>query len=51
MQLSAFSKKVNDLDPVINSQCKPISFADGVSVIISYPEIDDIHNCMMSLPP
>jgi hypothetical protein len=36
---------INDLPPTINSQSKPILFADDTN-IISHPEIDCFQICM-----
>jgi hypothetical protein len=37
---------INDLPPTINSQSKPIIFADDTNIIISHPEIECFQICM-----
>jgi hypothetical protein len=37
---------INDLPPTINSQSKPILFADDTNIIISHTEIDCFQICM-----
>jgi hypothetical protein len=37
---------IGDLPPTINSQPKPILFADDTNIIISHPEIDCFQICM-----
>jgi hypothetical protein len=37
---------IHDLSPTINSQSKPILFANDTNIVISYPEIDGFQICM-----
>jgi hypothetical protein len=37
---------INDMPATINSQSKPILFADDTNIIISHPKIDCFQICM-----
>jgi hypothetical protein len=40
---------INDLPPTVNSQSKPILFADDTNIMISHPEIYCFQNCFCLL--
>jgi hypothetical protein len=41
-----FLMYINDLPPTVNSQSKPILFADDTIIIVSHPETNRFQICM-----